>query len=197
MTVSRLPVRLTELSRLADSVETAFFEGHGSVSLVIYNPDHTVTVNEFSNRFEADGITFIEPTDALFNFNNPYGACPTCEGFGRVVGIDERLVVPNPALSVFDDAVVCWRGEKMSEWKRWLVSVASRAKFPIHRPYIDLTDDERDFLWHGGRGTGFTGIDGFFRMVAENQYKIQYRVMMARYRGRNRLPRLSRQPSAP
>lgn len=182
------PREADELSRLADSVETAFFEGHGSVSLVIYNPDHTVTVNEFSNRFEADGITFIEPTDALFNFNNPYGACPTCEGFGRVVGIDERLVVPNPALSVFDDAVVCWRGEKMSEWKRWLVSVASRAKFPIHRPYIDLTDDERDFLWHGGRGTGFTGIDGFFRMVAENQYKIQYRVMMARYRGKTDCP---------
>ena len=182
------PREADELSRLADSVETAFFEGHGSVSLVIYNPDHRVTVNEFSNRFEADGITFIEPTDALFNFNNPYGACPTCEGFGRVVGIDERLVVPNPALSVFDDAVVCWRGEKMSEWKRWLVSVASRAKFPIHRPYIDLTDNERDFLWHGGRGTGFTGIDGFFRMVAENQYKIQYRVMMARYRGKTDCP---------
>ena len=182
------PRESDELSRMADSVETAFFEGHGSVSLVIYNPDHTVTVNEFSNRFEADGITFIEPTDALFNFNNPYGACPTCEGFGRVVGIDERLVVPNPALSVFDDAVVCWRGEKMSEWKRWLISVASRAKFPIHRPYIDLTDDECDFLWHGGRGTGFTGIDGFFRMVAENQYKIQYRVMMARYRGKTDCP---------
>lgn len=182
------PRESDELSRLADSVETAFFEGHGSVSMVIFNPDHTVTLSEFSNRFEADGITFIEPTDALFNFNNPYGACPTCEGFGRVVGIDERLVVPNPALSVFDDAVVCWRGEKMSEWKRWLVSVASRAKFPIHRPYIDLTDDERDFLWHGGRGTGFTGIDGFFRMVAENQYKIQYRVMMARYRGKTDCP---------
>ena len=182
------PRESDELSRLADSVETAFFEGHGSVSMIIYNPDHTVTVSEFSNRFEADGITFIEPTDALFNFNNPYGACPTCEGFGRVVGIDERLVVPNPALSVFDDAVVCWRGEKMSEWKRWLISVASRAKFPIHRPYIDLTDDECDFLWHGGRGTGFTGIDGFFRMVAENQYKIQYRVMMARYRGKTDCP---------
>ena len=182
------PRESDELSRMADSVETAFFEGHGSVSMVIFNPDHTVTVSEFSNRFEADGITFIEPTDALFNFNNPYGACPTCEGFGRVVGIDERLVVPNPALSVFDDAVVCWRGEKMSEWKRWLISVASRAKFPIHRPYVDLTDDERDFLWHGGRGTGFTGIDGFFRMVAENQYKIQYRVMMARYRGKTDCP---------
>lgn len=182
------PRESDELSRLADSVETAFFEGHGSVSMIIYNPDHTVTVSEFSNRFEADGITFIEPTDALFNFNNPYGACPTCEGFGRVVGIDERLVVPNPALSVFDDAVVCWRGEKMSEWKRWLISVASRAKFPIHRPYIDLTDDECDFLWHGGRGTGFTGIDGFFRLVAENQYKIQYRVMMARYRGKTDCP---------
>ena len=102
--------------------------------------------------------------------------------------MNKRQVVPNPALSVFDDAVVCWRGEKMSEWKRWLVSVASRAKFPIHRPYIDLTDNERDFLWHGGRGTGFTGIDGFFRMVAENQYKIQYRVMMARYRGKTDCP---------
>jgi len=175
-----------EVSRLTDSVETAIFEGHGEVTLSHWDENRLMHSRSFSTRFEADGITFIEPTDQMFNFNNPYGACPRCEGFGKTLGIDERLVVPDPQRSVWDDAVVCWRGEKMSQWKMDLARVADAAGFPIHRPYCDLTQDQRDFLWHGGHG--FEGIDGFFRMVEENQYKIQYRVMMARYRGKTVCP---------
>lgn len=175
-----------ELSRLAESVETAFFEGHDQCALVVWDSDGAMHRHEFSKRFEADGITFVEPSDLMFNFNNPYGACPRCEGFGKVMGIDEALVVPNPALSVYDDAVVCWKGDKMSEWKRELIHMAPSIGFPIHRPYCDLSDEEKSILWHG-RG-GFKGIDGFFRMVEENLYKIQYRVMLARYRGKTVCP---------
>ena len=174
-----------ELSRLADSVETAFFEGHDEMSLLVWGTDG-LHRHDFSKRFEADGIVFREPSELMFNFNNPYGACPRCEGFGRVIGIDPNLVVPDPSLSVYDDAVMCWRGDKMSEWKRELIHLAPHIGFPIHRPYCDLTQSEQDVLWHGnGR---FKGIDGFFKMVEENQYKIQYRVMLARYRGKTRCP---------
>ncbi len=174
-----------ELSRLADSVETAFFEGHDEMSLLVWGTDG-LHRHDFSKRFEADGIVFREPSELMFNFNNPYGACPRCEGFGRVIGIDPNLVVPDPSLSVYDDAVMCWRGDKMSEWKRELIHLAPHIGFPIHRPYSDLTQSELDVLWHGnGR---FKGIDGFFKMVEENQYKIQYRVMLARYRGKTRCP---------
>lgn len=174
-----------ELSRLADSVETAFFEGHDEMSLLVWGTDG-LHRHDFSKRFEADGIVFREPSELMFNFNNPYGACPRCEGFGRVIGIDPNLVVPDPSLSVYDDAVMCWRGDKMSEWKRELIHLAPHIGFPIHRPYCDLTQAELDVLWHGnGR---FKGIDGFFKMVEENQYKIQYRVMLARYRGKTRCP---------
>ena len=174
-----------ELSRLADSVETAFFEGHDEMSLLVWGTDG-LHRHDFSKRFEADGIVFREPSELMFNFNNPYGACPRCEGFGRVIGIDPKLVVPDPSLSVYDDAVMCWRGDKMSEWKRELIHLAPHIGFPIHRPYCDLTQAELDVLWHGnGR---FKGIDGFFKMVEENQYKIQYRVMLARYRGKTRCP---------
>lgn len=175
-----------DLSRLADSVETAFFEGNHRATLLVWEADGNVSRHEFSNLFEADGMTFTEPSEMMFNFNNPYGACPRCEGFGRTVGIDEQLVVPDPSLSVYDDAVVCWRGEKMSEWKRACIHAAPSASFPIHKPYIELTDAQKDFLWHGN-GT-FTGIDGFFKMVEENLYKIQYRVMLARYRGKTICP---------
>ena len=176
-----------EVSRLADSLETALFEGHGEVTVTVWDKESGAARREhFSTRFEADGITFLEPTDQMFNFNNPYGACPRCEGFGKTLGIDERLVVPDPTRSVFDDAVVCWRGEKVGEWKQALIRVASQADFPIHQPYCDLTHEQREFLWHGGYGFG--GIDGFFRMVEENQYKIQYRVMLARYRGKTLCP---------
>lgn len=131
-------------------------------------------------------MAFVEPSEQMFNFNNPYGACPVCEGFGNVLGIDERLVIPDPTLSVFEDAVVCWRGEKMSEWKHDFINAASGADFPLHRPYCELTQTQKDQLWHGVNG--HTGIDGFFKMVEENQYKIQYRVMKARYRGKTLCP---------
>lgn len=175
-----------ELSRLADSIEIAFFEGNQSASLLVWTADGNVVRHDFSTRFEADGITFIEPNDLMFNFNNPYGACARCEGFGKIMGIDERLVIPDMSLSVFEDAVVCWKGEKMSEWKRECIRVASSVNFPIHRPYSELTQAQKDFLWHGNKSFG--GIDGFFRMVEENSYKIQYRVMMARFRGKTECP---------
>ena len=174
-----------ELSRLCESVEASFYEGNGSCRLLVWT-DNGVVATEYSNRFEADGIRFMEPNDLLFNFNNPYGACPTCEGFGRVIGIDEDLVVPNTSLSVYNDAVACWKGEKMGQWKEELIRVARSADFPIHRAYCDLTPAQKDFLWHGNEL--FPGIDGFFRMVEENQYKIQYRVMMARFRGKTTCP---------
>lgn len=185
--IDRLTVPDTqdEVNRLADSAETAFFEGHDKAWLLKW-VDGTLMAEEFSTAFEADGITFSEPTEQMFNFNNPVGACPRCEGFGRTIGIDERLVVPDPTLSVYDDAVVCWRGEKMSEWKRDLIAAAPQVDFPIHRAYCDLTERQRHQLWHGFRSFG--GIDGFFKMVEENQYKIQYRVMLARYRGKTVCP---------
>ena len=174
-----------ELSRLADSAETAFFEGRDEMALLAW-AEGGVRIHNFSKRFEADGMTFREPNELMFNFNNPYGACPVCEGFGKTVGIDPALVVPDPSLSVYDDAVVCWRGEKMSECKRDLIRLAPQLGFPIHKPYCELTPDELDILWHG-RGK-FYGIDGFFKWVDENQYKIQYRVMKARYRGKTLCP---------
>lgn len=174
-----------ETSRLTDSAETAFFEGHNRAWLVIWD-DNGVTRKEYSTAFEADGIVFTEPTDQMFNFNNPFGACPRCEGFGRTIGIDERLVIPDTSLSVFEDAVVCWRGEKMGEWKKDFIRQAARVNFPVHRAYSDLTDREKNLLWKGF--SGFPGIDGFFKMVEENQYKIQYRVMLARYRGKTLCP---------
>lgn len=174
-----------EISRLADSAETAFFEGRDAMTLVVWGADG-VHRHEFSKRFEADGISFIEPSDLLFNFNNPYGACPTCEGFGRCLGIDERLVIPNPTLSVYEDAVAPWKGERMSEWKRAFIHAAAQTGFPVHRPYCDLTQQQKDQLWHGTNG--FDGIDGFFRMIDENQHKIQFRVMKARFRGKTLCP---------
>lgn len=174
-----------ELSRLAESAETAFFEGRDEMVLLVWT-DEGLKEHRFSKRFEAGGITFREPSELMFNFNNPYGACPVCEGFGKTVGIDPALVVPDTSLSVYDDAVVCWRGEKMSECKRDLIRLAPQLGFPIHKPYCELTPDELDILWHG-RGK-FYGIDGFFKWVDENQYKIQYRVMKARYRGKTVCP---------
>jgi len=173
------------ISRFSESVETAFYEGEGDCIIKFYT-DKGVETFDFSKRFEADGIQFEEPSDMMFSFNNPVGACPKCEGFGRVLGIDEDLVVPNKNLSVYDDAVVCWKGEKMSEWKKEFIQTSSRKKFPIHRPYYQLTDEERDLLWHGA--PGIWGIDAFFKMLEENQYKIQYRVMLARYRGKTTCP---------
>lgn len=172
-------------SRLADSVETAFFEGHGICLVKFYMPEGVV-VKEFSKKFEADGMTFEEPSDMMFSFNNPVGACPVCEGFGKVIGVDENLVVPNKALSLYDGAVLCWKGEKMGEWLTEFIHNSAKYNFPIHRPYYELTEKEKELLWHGARG--LHGIDDFFKFVEENLYKIQYRVMNARYRGKTICP---------
>ncbi len=172
-------------TRLLDSIETAFFEGHDKCRVKLWT-DGGVKDMEFSTRFEADGIIFKEPTDLMFNFNNPIGACPVCEGFGKVIGIDENLVVPNKTLSVYDDAVFCWRGEKMSEWKREFIKIASIVGFPIHKPYLQLTEDQKSFLWHGN--DQFPGIDGFFKYIESKIYNIQYRVLLARYRGKTVCP---------
>ncbi len=174
------------ISRLVDSAETAMYEGDGTCLLRFYQPDRSTSLYRFSTKFEADGITFEEPNDQMFSFNSPIGACPKCEGFGRVVGIDEHLVVPNRALSVYDGAVVCWRGEKMGEWRDMVIRGAEKAGFPIFTPYYELTDEQRRMLWEGT--PYFEGINAFFRMLQENQYKIQYRVMLARYRGKTLCP---------
>ena len=175
-----------EVSRMAESVETAFFEGHNVMSMLVFDRDGSVHRHDFSKKFEADGIEFIEPTEQLFNFNNPFGACPRCEGFGNTIGIDEDLVIPNQSLSVYEDAVVCWRGEKMSEWKRDFIHVASRISFPIHKPYNQLTEEQKRILWDGN--STFPGINGFFAWIETQQHKIQYRVMLARYRGKTLCP---------
>ena len=174
------------ISRLTDSAETAMYEGDGTCMLRFYSADGSTQLFTFSTKFEADGITFEEPTDQMFSFNSPIGACPTCEGFGRVIGIDEQLVIPNTALSVYEGAVVCWRGEKMSEWLKEFLHEAPAHNFPIFTPYYELTQEQKDYLWHGPREKAC--IDSFFQMLEENQYKIQYRVMLARYRGKTLCP---------
>ena len=174
------------ISRLTDSAETAMYEGDGLCMLRFYLPDGTTRLHTFSTKFEVDGIKFEEPNDQMFSFNSPIGACPKCEGFGKVIGIDEHLVIPNRALSVYDGAVVCWRGEKMGEWKDALIHNAVKFDFPIFTPYYQLTDEQRRVLWEGNKF--FQGINDFFRMLEENQYKIQYRVMLARYRGKTICP---------
>ena len=187
------------VSRLVNSAETALYEGEGvCVLYFLPQPDEQKTTkkdhwHEFSLKFEADGIEFEEPTDQMFSFNSPVGACPECEGFGRIVGIDESQVIPNTELSVYDGAVVCWRGEKMGEWKKEFCRRAEQYKFPIFTPYYQLTQDQKELLWHGVEEINEWGnrsicIDEFFRMLRENQYKIQYRVMLARYRGKTVCP---------
>ncbi len=171
------------ISRLIDSTETAFYEGGGTCMLRFYPAG---ILHTFSKEFEADGITFEEPTEQLFSFNSPMGACPTCGGFGRVIGIDEQLVIPNTALSVYDGCVVCWRGDKMSAWRDEFIHKAAKDNFPIFTPYYELTQAQKDYLWHGPRTKAC--IDSFFKMLEENQYKIQYRVMLARYRGKTLCP---------
>ena len=198
------------IARLVDSAETAFYEGGGEMTLQYLPGGET---EQFCTRFEADGMTFEEPTDNLFAFNSPAGACPECEGFGKIMGIDEHLVIPNSALSVYDGAVVCWRGEKMAEWKNWFIRFNSERGFPIFKPYFELTQDEKDWLWHGSpiqhapkgkegiqipkdwklapeeKEWGMLCIDEFFEMLRQGQYKIQNRVMLARYRGKTTCPK--------
>jgi excinuclease ABC subunit A len=193
LVISRLSVsnEKDDISRLIDSAETAFYEGDGELRLM-FLPSHQTF--DFSTRFEADGIKFEEPNDNMFSFNSPLGACPTCEGFGSVIGIDEKLVIPNTALSVYDGCVQCWHGDKMGEWQKEFIRRAAKDKFPIFKPYYDLTREEKDELWHGLKSERNADIhdriciDTFFQMVKENQYKIQYRVMLSRYRGKTTCP---------
>ena len=180
-----------DISRLMDSAETAFYEGDGACRL-LFLPSNIAY--DFSTRFEADGMTFEEPSDNMFAFNSPLGACPTCEGFGSVIGIDEKLVIPNTAMSLYDGCVVCWRGEKMGMWLKEFIRRAEPYNFPIFKPYYELTQKEKDWLWHGlpcekkKDKHDQVSIDAFFQMVKENQYKIQYRVMMSRFRGKTICP---------
>ncbi len=172
-------------ARIADSVQTAFYEGEGECTLS-YSHTEITTKRDFSNRFERDGMTFEKPAVNLFAFNNPYGACPSCEGFGSVIGIDPDLVVPNKRLSVYEDAIACWRGEKMGWWKEQLVRHAYKFDFPIHKPYRELTSEQQELIWTGNQY--FKGLHDFFTMIEENTYKIQYRVMLSRYRGKQLCP---------
>lgn len=171
-------------NRLADSVQTAYFESHGYCDLEWING--SVSKRSFSNRFEADGIVFEEPSVNLFSFNNPYGACKTCEGFGSIIGIDEDLVVPNKNLSVYEEAIACWRGEKMSEWKNELVMNAYKFDFPVHKPFFELSEEQKALLWSGNKY--FHGLREFFEFIESQNYKVQYRVMMSRYRGKTVCP---------
>ena len=188
------------ISRLVDSAETAFYEGNGECRLMFLP---SMICYDFSMRFEADGMKFEEPNDNLFSFNSPVGACPECQGFGKIIGIDEHLVIPNTTLSVYDGCVVCWHGEKMGMWKEEFCRRAAQKEncdadgvdFPIFEPYYNLTQKQKDMLWHGLPSERHkdiheqVSIDAFFQMVKENQYKIQYRVMMSRYRGKTTCPK--------
>ncbi|NQU87698.1 MAG: excinuclease ABC subunit A, partial [Mariniphaga sp.] len=181
--VDRLEVKNDEdtCSRIADSAQTAFFEGHGECIVKVFLDEKVIT-KKFSNRFEADGIEFEDPSIHMFSFNNPVGACPACEGYGKVIGIDDDLVIPNKSLSIYQNAVACWKGEKMSEWRKQLIFNADKFQFPIHKPYYELTQEQKELVWTGN--LHFDGLNRFFKYLEENSYKIQYRVMLSRYRGK-------------
>ncbi|NOX45736.1 MAG: excinuclease ABC subunit UvrA [Chlorobi bacterium] len=172
-------------SRIADSVQIAFYEGRGNCIIGTGSGGKT-SQHVFSNKYELDGISFEEPTVSLFSFNNPYGACKKCEGFGNVIGIDKDLVIPNKNLSVYEQAIMCWRGEKMSEWNDQLIRNAYKFNFPVHKPVYELSKKQYDLLWTGNKY--FNGLDDFFTYVEEQTYKIQYRVMLSRYRGKTACP---------
>lgn len=177
------------ISRLTDSAETAFYEGNGICRIVFFPSNITY---DFSTKFEADGIEFERPNDNMFAFNSPAGACPECEGYGKIMGIDHKLVIPNTSLSVYDGCVQCWHGEKLGMWKEEFCRRAAKDKFPIFEPYYNLTKTQKEMLWHGlpsdKAPDGKVCIDSFFQMVKENQYKIQYRVLLSRYRGKTTCP---------
>ncbi|MCK5170719.1 MAG: excinuclease ABC subunit A, partial [Bacteroidales bacterium] len=184
--VDRISVQTNEdsLSRFADSVQIAFSEGKGYCIIKAFGDKNSSET--FSNKFEADGIVFEEPTVHTFSFNNPVGACPRCEGYGKIIGIDEDLVIPNKGLSIYEEAIACWRSEKMQEWKNKLIYNAEKFNFPIHKPYFDLADDQKQLLWTGNKY--FWGLNAFFEHLEEQKYKIQYRVMLSRYRGKTICP---------
>ena len=171
-------------SRVFDSVETAFFEGDGACEIRFADGDREAWA--FSDRFERDGITFPEPSPELFTFNSPIGACSRCEGFGHVIGIDPERVVPDPKLSIYDDAIACWRGERMGKWKQRLCLAARDNDIPIHSAWRELTEAQQTLVWEGGKG--FKGLNAFFAYLEEKSYKIQFRVMLSRYRGRTTCP---------
>jgi len=181
--IDRIVVKEEEefYNRLSDAVQTAFFEGKGESFLQELNTDKRYT---YSNNFELDGISFLEPNVHLFSFNNPYGACPVCEGYGNIIGIDEELVVPNTALSIYENAVYAWRGESMGWYRDQLVNSAYLFDFPIHKPYYQFSEEQKDVLWKGNKH--FTGLNDFFKELEEKNYKIQNRVMLSRYRGKTR-----------
>jgi excinuclease ABC subunit A len=186
LVVDRIKVEMNEdsLSRFADSVQIAFSEGKGYCIIKAFG--ETNTSEMFSNKFEADGIEFEDPTVHTFSFNNPVGACPRCEGYGKIIGIDEDLVIPNKGLSIYEEAIACWRGEKMQEWKNKLIYNAEKFDFPIHKPFFDLSDNQKQLLWTGN--SHFWGLNAFFEHLEEQKYKIQYRVMLSRYRGKTICP---------
>jgi excinuclease ABC subunit A len=173
------------VARLSDSVQTAFYEGKGSCS-IFEETENSFKERVFSNKFEADGITFEEPSVNMFAFNNPFGACKTCEGFGTVIGIDEDLVIPNKGLSIYESAIACWKGEKMGLWRDQLINTSALFDFPIHKPYYSLTNEQKKLLWTGN--SHFNGLNDFFVEIEEQSYKIQYRVMLSRYRGKTVCP---------
>ncbi len=179
--VDRIVVTRNEdfYNRLADSVQTAFFEGKGACAIQDLTEDK---ITEFNNKFEADGIQFLEPNLHFFSFNNPYGACPTCEGYGNIIGIDRDLVIPNTSLSIFEDAIVPWKTDRFKEYKNALIDNAYKFNFPIHKPYFDLTDEQKELLWTGNQY--FKGLNAFFKYIEKKSYKIQFRVMLSRYRGK-------------
>lgn len=189
LTIDRLSVSSDPdaKGRLYESIETAYAYGNSRCEIHFYTQESSPEVRSFSKRFELDGQTFQKPTDLLFNFNTTLGACPQCNGYGNIIGIDEDLVIPDPSLSVFDDCVVCWKGDKMKAYKEYLIDHAYEWEFPIHTPYCDLSESQKKFLWE--ESDLFPGIYGFFRMVEENKYKIQYRVMAARFQGKTLCPK--------
>jgi excinuclease ABC subunit A len=168
-------------NRLADAKQVAFYEGKGDCSIENITKN---TTTPFSNKFELDGLTFLEPNTHLFSFNNPYGACPTCEGYGDVVGLDETLVVPDTSLSIFENAIFAWRGETLSWYRDQLVNSAYKFDFPIHKPYFELSEEQKELLWTGNKH--FTGLTEFFKELEEKSYKIQNRVLLSRYRGKTK-----------
>jgi len=183
--IDRLAIKTDDTDfdgRATDSIQTAFFEGLGECMIHVDG----VGMKSFNNRFELDGITFEEPTPNFFSFNNPYGACKKCEGFGNITGIDEDLVIPNKTLSIYDNAVACWKGEKMKVWKQKFVQKSGFVDFPVHTPFKDLTEQQVELLWKGTKHA--EGLNDFFAYLEEKSYKIQYRVMLSRYRGRTKCP---------
>lgn len=186
--IDRMPAGHSEeyLSRYADSAETALTMGKGYCNIEILDNSDTGKIEQFSNRFEKDGIEFEELTEHHFSFNNPLGACPVCEGYSKIIGIDEELVVPNSDLSVYEDAIVCWRGEKMKKWKERLINSAYKFDFPVHKPWNKLSDEQRQLVWSGNNY--FYGLNRFFEYLEEKKYKIQFRVMLSRYRGKTVCP---------